>query len=180
VPLQFTAVVKRYPSILTFRAETMVTKLVQLDCLLSGVSIDVKAIPRKDANVLSKTQENLILSEFIQANISDSTLSIARRVPELLGSDIPGTLSVRAVALRELLFLGNGAIGRSQRGAEDQTLARVLRRCPELLLYNIEATVAPKVKQLNVRGMRSESDVLASLSHLFAFWLSSFRISSLF
>jgi hypothetical protein len=86
--------------------------------------MDVKPIPRKDANVLAKTQENFILSEFIQANISDSMLSIAQWVPELLGSDIPGTLSVRAVALRELLFLGDGAIGRSPRGTEDQTLAR--------------------------------------------------------
>lgn len=95
----------------------MAAKLVQLDCLLSGVSIAVKSIPRKEANVLAKTQENFTLFEFIHANISDSTFSIARRVPELLGSDIPGTLSVRAVALRELLFLGDGAIGRHRRSS---------------------------------------------------------------
>jgi hypothetical protein len=167
--------VKRFPSILTFRAETAATKLVQLDCVLSGVSIenstigfDVKSVPGKEANALAE-------SDFIQVQVSDMTLGIARRVPELLGSDIPGTLFTRAIALRSLLFEGENVIDRPRRDDEDQAFARVLKRCPELLLYNIDATVAPKVNQLNVRGMRSESAVLASSSHLVAFVISIFK-----
>lgn len=145
---------KRFPCLLAFRVETIATKMFQLDRLLSGCKIEHVAdaltgalVDEPGGRLLAKEEASFSnWTEPLHVTISDSTLAIARRVPELLASDVSGTLCARAISLRDLLFV------EPNRRDQDEALAKVLKRCPELLLYNIEATIPPKLEQLSVRA----------------------------
>ena len=94
---------------------------------------------------LCGNQTSVDNSKRLYVGISESTLSIARRVPLLLASNISGTLSKRTAELRSLF-----AEISNQQHETDEALFRVLKRCPELLLYNIQETIAPKLYHLDV------------------------------
>lgn len=152
-PLKFASIIRHCPTLLTFRVETITAKLVQLDNLLSG-----KSDNDKNATTVSVLSDNTDLVSWINfvsapplnVDVSESTLSIARRVPQLLASDVSGTLSERAKKLCSLLVGEGDMVGSAKEDDNDQEFVRVLKRCPELLLYNIEETIAPKLDQLDV------------------------------
>lgn len=163
-PSRFASVIRRCPSLLTFRVETISSKLIQLDRLLSGQSVDdesnvsVRALSENSDLIswiilVSLPYENETSwkdARLLNIDVSDSTVSIARRVPQLLASNVEDTLSERSMHLRTLLF--DEPVKDTSGGHEiDQAFARVLKRCPELLLYNIKETIEPKLSQLNVR-----------------------------
>jgi hypothetical protein len=91
-------------------------------------------------------------TSILDRNVSESTLSIARRVPQLLASNIPDTLGSRSSLLRKLLLPEKHHNSTENRNA----FARVLKRCPELLLYKVDTSIAPKLSELKVSLSSSE------------------------
>ena len=129
--------VLRAPSLLCLRSETVVTKLKQLELVLSGINLTY--LDQEEVGEGIKGEEGIV---------SESTLAIAKRCPLLLTQDIPITVQRRSVSLRYLL-MGGDSIGRKFDEEESKTFEKVLRRAPELLLLDIEKTIAPKLKSLN-------------------------------
>jgi len=163
-PSKFASIIRHCPTLLTFRAETIATKLVQLDRLFSGQSMDRKNAsagavlgdfgftPYFDTTTALPLCGNQTAID--STDVAESTLSIARRVPQLLASNIQGTLATRAMALYSLFVDENG------KEEQDQAFTRVLKRCPELLLYNIEETIVPKLEELESLLAQRDSNFL--------------------
>lgn len=134
------------------KVETLASKLLVLDkILLYG---------EEETSHLKNT------SFYGDINVSQCTLAIARRVPNLLSSDLVGNISIRATSLRYLLF-GKDSSDESENSLEDKAFARVVRRCPELLLLDVERNIAPKLKELSVSFNRYiyDSNIFRSHSH---------------
>lgn len=137
-PQKLASVVKRCPSILTYQSSTLARKMIELDVLLSLHDVN-------DAFVGNEVQ-----------HVKSSTIAIANRVPTLLVSDIKGTLTRRSQELKVVLF------GIDVDPETNRQLECVLRRCPELLLYDVTNNIAPKVHFLNTyfsRKARGSDDV---------------------
>lgn len=71
------------------------------------------------------------------AAVSDRTISTVKRVPGLLAYDVPVTLSNHVTQLKSLLAV-----------EDDTTMRKILRRCPELLMYRVEENLRPKLNSL--------------------------------
>jgi hypothetical protein len=163
-PSKFASIVRHCPTLLTYRVDTLTTKLVQLDRLLStetAVDKSGKEETKSNTTDLSSSIDSATISgpplcdnesSMLDRNVSESTLSIARRVPQLLASNIPDTLGSRSSLLRGLLLLGKNHHSTENRNA----FARVLKRCPELLLYKVDTSIARKLSELNVSLSSSE------------------------
>ena len=124
-PHRLASVVRRCPSILTYKSSTLARKMVELDSLLSR------------QNVSGSVDVDL-------SQVESSTIAIANRVPALLVSDIRTTLQRHAHELRIVLF------GVDVDETTNGHFKRVLHRCPELLMHDITKTIAPKIHILNV------------------------------
>jgi len=122
-------IVLRAPGLLCLKSETIGWKLKQLELVLSGI-------------------DQSYMEGDVKGSVTSSTLAIAKRVPSLLTQDIGITIQRRSVSLRYLL-MGGDSIGRNFMEEESQVFEKVLRRAPELLLLDIEKTVAPKLLLLS-------------------------------
>lgn len=162
-PSKFTSIIRHCPTLLTYRADTIATKLVQLDRLLSARTVEdgdatIMEMPLSSTEIVSPNDaitipapplcgnQTVVNRNMDDVEVSESTFCIARRVPQLLVSNIPGTMAERALSLYSILFPNDYA-----RDINSKAFTRVLKRCPELLLYNIDATIAPKLVELDVR-----------------------------
>ena len=143
--------VSRAPTLLTMKPGTVEVKMIQLEALLSGtqeIDGNDNTIGRWDDNYWEEVEEEVKRRrKKNRANISKSTLAIARRCPLLLCSDIKNTLAIRSVSLRYLLM--GGSVGRTLDQKEALAFQKLLKRAPELLLSNTENRVAPKLKELS-------------------------------
>lgn len=143
-PKQFVTVVQRWPSLLTCRATTIHRKLLLLDVIVSGVDVSQLTCEHTRENSQGIISEGSTIGT--ARSISDATLSVVHRVPRLLGVKSE-TLVQRLASLRNLHLLG-GPSGIVLKNDTDHSTTRVLRRCPELLLYDIEETIIPKIEKL--------------------------------
>jgi hypothetical protein len=71
-------------------------------------------------------------------DVSERTLATVKRVPRLLAYDVPGTLTHHVHELSTLLAVEDNA-----------TMKKILRRCPELLMYRVTQNLLPKLLSLH-------------------------------
>eukprot|EP00592_Proboscia_alata_P004141 CAMPEP_0194368200 /NCGR_PEP_ID=MMETSP0174-20130528/16443_1 /TAXON_ID=216777 /ORGANISM="Proboscia alata, Strain PI-D3" /LENGTH=932 /DNA_ID=CAMNT_0039144457 /DNA_START=328 /DNA_END=3126 /DNA_ORIENTATION=+ len=138
----FAKVVKRYPNILNHNVQTITKKLLRLDELFCFNNNE----PTIVSTSTTLDQKNI-------AGINKKTLKLIGRVPSLLAYDV-SSLQVKVDSFKYLLLGGDPfqkakLSGKQGKIDEELMFAKCLRRCPELLLCDIEQTIAPKLAKLD-------------------------------
>jgi hypothetical protein len=181
-PLQAKHLISKAPALANLQGTVLAQRCVELSVLLKCTPQRLAFVVKRCPSILTyrttTLERKLVeLHQLLSCHqerevVQSSTISIANRVPTLLVSNIQGTLQRRAHELQLLLF------GFDVCTETNSRFEKILHRCPELLLYDITRTIAPKIAILNVSTAADWWVLFSNLPHSRIVSMDSFAFPS--